>query len=76
MVANAGILIAHDITEFPLEDWKKVIDVNLTGYFLCAREAAKVMVRQRSGVIIQINSKSGKKGVLEILLILHLNLEE
>ncbi|MGB9858167.1 MAG: sorbitol-6-phosphate dehydrogenase [Dictyoglomaceae bacterium] len=62
MVANAGILIAHDITEFPLEDWKKVIDVNLTGYFLCAREAAKVMVKQRSGVIIQINSKSGKKG--------------
>jgi sorbitol-6-phosphate 2-dehydrogenase len=62
MVANAGILIAHDITEFPLEDWKKVIDVNLTGYFLCAREAAKVMVKQKSGVIIQINSKSGKKG--------------
>ncbi|MEN2984538.1 MAG: sorbitol-6-phosphate dehydrogenase [Dictyoglomaceae bacterium] len=62
MIANAGILIAHDITEFPLDDWKKVIDVNLTGYFLCAREAAKVMVKQRSGVIIQINSKSGKKG--------------
>ncbi|MCS7202311.1 MAG: sorbitol-6-phosphate dehydrogenase [Dictyoglomus sp.] len=62
MIANAGILIAHDITEFPLEDWKKVIDVNLTGYFLCARESAKVMVKQRSGVIIQINSKSGKKG--------------
>jgi len=62
MVANAGIVIAHDITEFPLEDWKKVIDVDLTGYFLCGREAAKVMVKQKSGVIIQINSKSGKKG--------------
>ncbi len=62
MIANAGILLAHDIIEFPLEDWKRVIDVNLTGYFLCAREAAKVMIKQRSGVIIQINSKSGKKG--------------
>lgn len=62
MIANAGILLAYDITEFPLEDWKRVIDVNLTGYFLCAREAARIMVKQRSGVIIQINSKSGKKG--------------
>ncbi|MCS7310048.1 MAG: sorbitol-6-phosphate dehydrogenase, partial [Armatimonadetes bacterium] len=62
MVANAGILIAHDITEFPAEQWKRVVDVNLYGYFLCAREAAKVMVQQRSGVILQINSKSGKKG--------------
>ncbi|MGQ9632049.1 MAG: sorbitol-6-phosphate dehydrogenase [bacterium] len=62
MVANAGILIAHDITEFPEDEWRKVIEVNLIGYFLCAREAAKVMVKQRSGVIIQINSKSGKKG--------------
>jgi sorbitol-6-phosphate 2-dehydrogenase len=62
MIANAGILRAHDITEFPLEEWRQVLEVNLTGYFLCAREAARVMVSQRSGVILQINSKSGKKG--------------
>jgi sorbitol-6-phosphate 2-dehydrogenase len=62
LVANAGILQAFDITEFPLDAWQRVLDVNLTGYFLCAREAAKVMVAQRSGVILQINSKSGKKG--------------
>jgi len=62
MVSNAGILQAHDITEFPLDTWRKVIDVNLTGYFICAREAAKVMKEQRSGIIIQVNSKSGKKG--------------
>jgi sorbitol-6-phosphate 2-dehydrogenase len=62
LVSNAGILKAHDIQEFPLEDWKRVLDVNLTGYFLCAREAARVMAEQRRGVIIQINSKSGKKG--------------
>lgn len=62
LVSNAGILKAHDIQEFPLDDWKRVLDVNLTGYFLCAREAARVMAEQRRGVIIQINSKSGKKG--------------
>jgi sorbitol-6-phosphate 2-dehydrogenase len=62
LVANAGVLRAHDILEFPLEEWKLVLDVNLTGYFLCAREAARVMARQGRGTIVQINSKSGKKG--------------
>jgi len=62
LVANAGIVIAMPITEFPYDKWKKVIDVNLNGYFLCARAAARVMIPQRRGVIIQINSKSGKKG--------------
>ncbi len=62
LVSNAGILIAEEITEFPAAKWKAVIDVNLVGYFLCAKHAARVMKAQRSGVIIQINSKSGKKG--------------
>ncbi len=62
LVSNAGILKAHDITEFPLKEWQAVLAVNLTGYFLCARAAAQVMIRQKSGVILQINSKSGKKG--------------
>lgn len=62
MVCNAGILKAMEVTEFASADWRKVIDVNLVGYFISAREAAKVMSQQKSGVIIQINSKSGKKG--------------
>ncbi len=62
MVANAGIVRAYEITELPFADWQKVIDVNLTGYFLCARAAARIMKEQKSGVIIDINSKSGKKG--------------
>ncbi len=62
LVANAGVLRAHDVQEFPLADWQLVLDVNLTGYFLCAREAARVMAARRRGTIIQINSKSGKKG--------------
>ena len=62
LVSNAGILKAHEITEFPEDVWCKVIDVNLTGYFLCAKEVSRIMKKQKSGVIIQVNSKSGKKG--------------
>lgn len=62
LVANAGILKAGDISEMDPDDWRRVLDVNLTGYFLCAQAAARVMREQKSGSIVQINSKSGKKG--------------
>jgi sorbitol-6-phosphate 2-dehydrogenase len=62
LVANAGILKAGDITEFPADAWRLVIDVNLVGYFLAAKAVSKVMVEQKGGAIVQINSKSGKKG--------------
>ncbi len=62
VVSNAGILISEQVTEFPAEKWRAVINVNLFGYFLVAKHAARVMKVQRGGVIIQINSKSGKKG--------------
>jgi sorbitol-6-phosphate 2-dehydrogenase len=61
-VANAGIVIAEQITDFPVDQWRAVIEVNLTGYFLLAKYAARPMIQQKSGTIIQINSKSGKKG--------------
>ena len=62
VVSNAGVLIAEDITEFPAEKWRLVMNVNLFGYFLVAKHAAQPMKAQKSGAIIQINSKSGKKG--------------
>ncbi len=62
LVANAGILKAGDVADLTPEDFRRVIDVNLTGYFLCAQAAARVMREQGSGSIVQINSKSGKKG--------------
>jgi len=62
LVSNAGILQAAEITDFEAALWRKVIEVNLVGYFMCAKHAARVMIPQKSGVIIQINSKSGKKG--------------
>ncbi len=62
MVANAGILKAYHLVEFPVSEWRQVIDVNLVGYMICAKHACQIMQKQKSGVIIQINSKSGKKG--------------
>lgn len=62
LVANAGILKAYELTEFPVSEWRQVIEVNLIGYMICAKHACQIMQRQKSGVIVQINSKSGKKG--------------
>jgi sorbitol-6-phosphate 2-dehydrogenase len=61
-VSNAGVLVAEPIDAFPAKKWALVMNVNLFGYFLVSKHAARVMKPQRSGVIIQINSKSGKKG--------------
>jgi sorbitol-6-phosphate 2-dehydrogenase len=62
LVSNAGILRAQPVEEFPVDEWRRIIDINLVGYFICAKHAARVMVPQKSGSIIQINSKSGKRG--------------
>jgi sorbitol-6-phosphate 2-dehydrogenase len=50
------------VEDFSADKWLQVIEVNLYGYFLCIKHAARIMKPRRSGVIIQINSKSGKKG--------------
>ena len=62
LVSNAGILISGDTPTFDADSWRKVIEVNLVGYFLCSKHVSKYMVEQNKGNIIQINSKSGKKG--------------
>lgn len=62
LVSNAGILLSGPVAEFPVQKWRAVIEVNLIGYFLCAKHATRLMMEQRSGAIVQINSKSGKKG--------------
>jgi glucose 1-dehydrogenase len=49
LVNNAGIEEPYEIAEMPLESWRKVLDVNLTGAFLCCREAAR---RMESGTIV------------------------
>ncbi len=62
MVPNAGILIAEPIEAADVRKWRRVIDVNLVGNMLCCKYAAREFIKQRSGVIVAINSKSGKRG--------------
>jgi NAD(P)-dependent dehydrogenase (short-subunit alcohol dehydrogenase family) len=60
LVNNAGTATRESAEELPLSQWQKVIDVNLTGAFLCAREAFKIMKKQQQGRIINIGSVSAK----------------
>jgi 3-oxoacyl-[acyl-carrier protein] reductase len=61
-VNNAGITKDQLIFRMPKADWQSVIDVNLTGAFVCCREVANVMLKQKSGVIINMASVVGKMG--------------
>ena len=62
LVSNAGISIRSDCTDIPYAQWKKVMDINLGGMFLCAREAARRMAAQKSGVILMTASSNGTEG--------------
>ena len=57
LVNNAGVEKPFALVDMPLEEWQRVIDVNLTGAFLCAREAARIMLADRAeGAIVNITS--------------------
>ena len=60
LINNAGTVTRDKTEELPLSQWQKVIDVNLTGCFLCAREAFKAMKPRKQGRIINIGSVSAK----------------
>jgi len=62
IVNNAGVAAMGPSTEMPVEEWNKVVSVNLTGVFLCARTAAKQMTKQVSGKTINIASIYGAVG--------------
>ena len=62
LVNNAGISQQKLFTDITDEDWKKMTSVNLDGVFYCSREAAKIMVRKKSGSIINISSMWGETG--------------
>ena len=63
LVNNAGITgRSFPIWELSDEDWRRVIDVDLTSVFLCCRTAVKVMLGQGAGRIINIASIAGKEG--------------
>jgi 3-oxoacyl-[acyl-carrier protein] reductase len=62
LINNAGITMDTLLVRMSLEQFERVIKVNLTGSFVCTQAAAKVMMRQRSGSIVNISSVVGQTG--------------
>jgi 3-oxoacyl-[acyl-carrier protein] reductase len=63
LVNNAGIAgPALPVVDYPIEEWKRVIDIDLTGPFLCCRAVVPHMTKARYGRIVNIASVAGKEG--------------
>ena len=62
LVNNAGITRDTLLLRMKLEDWQAVIDTNLTGVFSCTRAVSKIMLKQKSGRIVNIASVAGQMG--------------
>ncbi len=63
LVNNAGIAGMNAPTlDYPIEEWERVLRINLTGQFLCCRAVAPHMVRAKYGRIVNIASVAGKEG--------------
>jgi len=64
ILANfAGMNIPKPAEEYPLEDWKTIIDANATSVMLCSREAGRNMIQQKKGKIINVSSVRGEYGL-------------
>jgi 3-oxoacyl-[acyl-carrier protein] reductase len=62
LVNNAGITRDTLLLRMKPEEWQAVIDLNLTGVFLCTKAVSKIMLKQRAGRIINISSVAGQMG--------------
>lgn len=62
LISNAGISVRCDALDIPYAQWKKVLDINLGGMFLCAKEAGRRMKAQGDGVILMTASTNGTEG--------------
>jgi gluconate 5-dehydrogenase len=62
LVNNAGVSGMGEAEKMSLEEWQKVVDVNLTGVYLCAKNFGQTMIEQNYGKIINIASIFGKVG--------------
>jgi gluconate 5-dehydrogenase len=56
LVNNAGIQIRGPLEEFALEDWQRILDINLTGAFITAKSVVQGMIKRKQGKIINICS--------------------
>src|ERR1035438_5372438 len=62
LVNNAGIGHVKPFLSITLEEWNRVLEIDLTGQFLCAQAVARVMVKQGGGRIVNVASISGERG--------------
>lgn len=62
LVNNAGVSLIKQIQDVSLAEFERVFAVNMGGAFLCAREASKLMIAQKSGLIVNISSVWGEVG--------------
>jgi meso-butanediol dehydrogenase/(S,S)-butanediol dehydrogenase/diacetyl reductase len=62
LINNAGISIRHGFMDITPEEWRKVLDVNLSGVFFVAQESARLMLRGDGGVILNMGSTNGIMG--------------
>jgi gluconate 5-dehydrogenase len=62
LVNNAGTAWAGPVEDTPLRGWQKVVDVNLTGVFLCSQAVGRVMIGQGGGRIVNVASITGLRG--------------
>jgi len=65
LINSAGMNIRHPIEEFPLEEFQQIMDVNVTGTWLCCREAAGIMKKQERGSIVNVGSCLSAIGLAE-----------
>ena len=66
LVNNAGINIVKPFVDVSEEEWDRVLDTNLKGYFLCARAVGKEMLKRKSGCVINNASVFGRTGFMNI----------
>ncbi len=63
LVNAAGIAIRQPADTFAIDDWQKVMDINVRGTFLCCQAVGRQMIKQKSGKIINLSSVRGRYGL-------------
>jgi gluconate 5-dehydrogenase len=63
LVNSAGLAIRKPADTFPIDDWQKVMDINTRGTFLCCQAVGRIMIKQKSGRIINVSSVRGRYGL-------------
>jgi NAD(P)-dependent dehydrogenase (short-subunit alcohol dehydrogenase family) len=63
LVNNAGIYMQGDVTQTGLDDWERILAVNLSGAYLCTRAAVPLMEAGGGGVIVNVASEAGLVGI-------------